>query len=369
MGDAEFDEVPPSMVETTVVPFLTNMYVRVSILFVFTGMLIFSAMGIEKIELGLSLKQLAEEGTQEYDFIATRDKYFGFYPSSMAARTNDFSQPAMQQAYLDAFDRVIAIEYNEQQGTNWIAEFLDWCSPDCETGALIPECGSSKGCSTNADGYFDAGQTEFETCVNEWYSTVTVTSQPRFYPLSNQAQGQDSVVFPIEYVRVNLYSQYLWETTDLVNLIDDMRAVLEDVNAQTGLDLFPSGTVFEYWEQYRNLWSFLIQNLLIALACTFAIGTLAILTASYHTRVTPMEPIDHVILIAKACQGSLVMTAVIASTMTWVLGSMGWLNISMSAIPALTIIACMGICIDLTALVTLFFCSGRGTHDERINNA
>ena len=45
------------------------------------------------------------------------------------------------------------------------------------------------------------------------------------------------------------------------------------------------------------------------------------------------------------------------------------MEISMSAIPALTVIACMGICIDLTALVTLFFCAGKGTHDERIANA
>ena len=63
------------------------------------------------------------------------------------------------------------------------------------------------------------------------------------------------------------------------------------------------------------------------------------------------------------------MTIAIASTMTWVLGFMGYMNITMSAIPALTVIACMGICIDLTALVTLFFCAGKGSHDERIANA
>ena len=37
--------------------------------------------------------------------------------------------------------------------------------------------------------------------------------------------------------------------------------------------------------------------------------------------------------------------------------------------PAVTVIACVGICVDLTALVTLFFCQATGTQEERISDA
>ena len=130
------------------------------------------AVGIGKIELGLSLNQLAEEGTQEYNFIAVRDAYFGFYPTNMVAYENDYSTPAQQAAYIDAFNRVLAIEYNTQQGPNWIQEFLDWTKSTCVTSSLISKCGSVLSCNANSDGYFDAGQDEFERCVNLWYVVV-----------------------------------------------------------------------------------------------------------------------------------------------------------------------------------------------------
>ena len=267
----------------------------------------------------------------------------------MAAYENDYSTPAVQAAYLEAFDRCLAIDYNARQGPNWIEEFLAWASPECVTGSLISKCGAELNCNTNSDGYFDAGQAEFERCVNDWYGEVTVTSQPRFYPLTNNAEGFDSIQFPITFVRASMYSEKLWTTMDFVHLIDDMRAVLGDIESEYGLRLFPQGTVFEYWEQYRyvlsskpfnphsqipihtlqspsthfnphrNLWNFLIQNLLIALSCTFVIGTIAIFIAMTNSGGSD----SYLMSLLKSMQGSFVMTIAIASTMTWVLGFMG----------------------------------------------
>ena len=75
------------------------------------------------------------------------------------------------------------------------------------------------------------------------------------------------------------------------------------------------------------------------------------------------------VIALKAMQGSAIMTLAIASTIFSLLGFMGLAGIQLSAIPALTVIACMGICVDLTALVTLFFCSSPGTRDQRITAA
>lgn len=175
------------------------------------------------------------------------------------------------------------------------------------------------------------------------------------------------MISPITYCEVPLYSQDLWTTEDYVELIDESRDLVDSMKSETGLDIFPSGRGWEYWEQYRNLWGHLMKNLCFAVACTFLIGTIAIYLATSSAAIASDTVMA--VRVLKAMQGSAVMCVSIISTMTGVLGFMGLADIQMSAIPALTVIACMGICVDLTALVTLFFCAGVGSHDLRIRNA
>jgi len=206
-------------------------------------------------------------------------------------------------------------------------------------------------------------------CLNAWNGATTVTSSPRFFPLSNEARGSDEILAPIEYCEIPFYSQELWETDDYVKLIDDMRDIFDDVKTSTGLQLFPTGYLFQYWEQYRNLWKHLVTNLAVAISCTFVIGAVAIFVATSASVVSKLTTGQMFERLGKALHGSLVMTLSITSTMVMLLGFMGFAKIQMSAIPALTVIACIGICVDLQALVTLFFCQGTGSRDARIKYA
>lgn len=161
------------------------------------------------------------------------------------------------------------------------------------------------------------------------------------------------------FVEFPLYSQKMWKTDDFVDMIDATRKVIDD----STLNLFPLGISFTFWEQYRNLKSLLIQNVGVAVVCTFTIGSVSI----YIATINKNAPVHEKLL--KSAHGSIIMCIAMVSTMLSLMGFMGLADIWLSAIPALTVIAAMGICVDLTALLTLFFCVSSGTRDERIKKA
>ena len=141
----------------------------------------------------------------------------------------------------------------------------------------------------------------------------------------------------IRLVRFPLYSQKLWTTDDFVKMIDETRDVVES----SSLDLFPTGVAFTFWEQYRNLENLLLQNLGVAVVCTFVIGTLSIYIATYSKEASVFSKI------LKSAHGSILMCIAMISTMITLLGFMGLADIWLSAIPALTVIAAMGICVGM----------------------
>ena len=367
-------EEDKDFVRDSIVPFLCKPVIRVAIIFIFAGALVASVLGLNTIKQGLNLKQVTEKGTQVYDFIDTRYAYFAFYPASIVAKNVDFSDPSTQRAYLDGMEKILEGQYSSYRVDTWLLQFLNWCDPTvCDVtvdqNPLVTKCGSSFHCTTNSEGLFDGTTEDFMKCLNHWNKQTTVTSSPNFYPLSNNGMGNDDILDPIEYCEYPFYTQDLWETEDYVNMIDNIRSTIDEIKKDTGMELYPSGYQFEYWEQYRNLYSNLRFSLCVAIACTFAIGTLSIFIATTGTRACSISSSQLIGQIFQSMHGSLIMTISIISTMIMLLGFMGFAEIQMSAIPAVTVIACIGICVDLTALVTLFFCQATGTQDERVADA
>lgn len=361
------------VVKNYVVPFLASNTARVGIFISFFCLWGFSAYGISQMGMGLDPKYLAEKGTQAYYFYDVRGAYFGFFPSEISAYENDWHDPAIQKAYLETYDKVLAVTNNFKGSEMWLDNFLEWASDDCVVGPpLVQKCGRETfpPCAVNSDGFFDAGKEEFYTCLNHWNVETLVTSSPGFYELSNGGKGNDKIVAPTQYCQITFFSENMFseDTDNFVNMIDAVRDIMETAKDEDSIDLFPSGDIFSFWEQYRNLYRHLINNLAIATMCTFAIGTIAIMVATVKNCST-LGWSTLGLYFLKAMQGSAIMTFAIASTIYTLLGFMGLAGIRMSAIPALTVIACMGICVDLTALITLFFCQNTGNRDERIKDA
>lgn len=361
-------------VRDTVVPFLSKTAVRVTIVLIFAGALVAAVLGMKEIKQGLNLKQITKKGTQVYDFLEVRYEYFAFYPAYMSSRETDFSVLENQRSYLSAVDRILQGRYSEFRVDSWLKQFLDWCNPNVcdltiDQNPLFSQCGSDYNCQVNSEGLLEGTNAEFMRCLNAWNGAGTITSVPNFYPKSNEGRGGDTIGTPLEYCEFPFYTQGLWTTEDYVDMINDIRDIITDVNEETGLDLYPTGYSFQYWEQYRNLYGHLTFSLCVAILCAFCIGVLAIFIATTGTKACSISAGELFGQIIRAVHGSLIMTIAIVSTMIMLLGFMGYAEIQMSAIPAVTVIACVGICVDLTALVTLFFCQATGTQEERISDA
>ena len=153
--------------------------------------------------MGLSIKEICKEGTQERDFLSVRDDYFAFYSTSIAAYADvEWHDPTVQEEYLRVEQAVYDVSYNLERVESWLRKFLEWCDPTtCTEGATVDRCGSYFQCTVNSEGLFDAGADAFFVCLNQWYTFTTVTSSPTFYPINDELiPGRDVVTYPIEYV-------------------------------------------------------------------------------------------------------------------------------------------------------------------------
>ena len=137
---------------------------------------------------------------------------------------------------------------------------------------------------------------------------------------------------PILYTEHLFFAEGLSKTIDFENLINDIRGILESYE-DDGIDSYPNGAPFLFWEQYINL----RQN--VGLACG-----LILVACFVATSIFLMDLWSAVLLVF--------MLALIA---TEVFGVTGFLGIKFSSIPAIMIIACVGVAVEFTAPLTFYF--------------
>ena len=137
---------------------------------------------------------------------------------------------------------------------------------------------------------------------------------------------------PILYAEQLFFAEGLSETSDFENLINDVRGILESYEDE-GIDSYPYGAPFLFWEQYINL----RRN--VGLACGLILVACFVATTFFL-----MDLWSAVLLVF--------MLALIA---TEVFGVTGFLQIKFSSIPAIMIIACVGVAVEFTAPLTFYF--------------
>ena len=149
-----------------------------------------------------------------------------------------------------------------------------------------------------------------------------------------------------EYAQMTFYVDGLRETEDYVELITKSRAIIEKY-ARVGVDAYPRGVPFIYWEQYFGL----RERVLMAIGLILLVSFLA-------TSFFLMDP----------WSGLLLVVMLIFTTIE-VFGFMGWINIKFSAIPAVTLIVSVGIAVEATAPLSFYFLKACGTHNARMHQA
>lgn len=135
---------------------------------------------------------------------------------------------------------------------------------------------------------------------------------------------------PLVYTQLPFYLHGLVDTPEIRTLIETIRELCRKFEAR-GLPNYPTGIPFIFWEQYINLRPFLALIVLCALAAAFIfVGVLLL-----------------------SCWAAVLIVFNAVATLIQLLGIMIFLDINLSAIPAVIMVLSVGLSVCFTVHISL----------------
>ncbi|XP_067423864.1 protein patched homolog 2 [Emydura macquarii macquarii] len=374
-------------------PLLLQTQTKGIVVLLFLALLGLSLYGTTLVHDGLYLTDIVPRGTREHAFLAARLKYFSSY-HVFVATTGGFPYPSSQEALyslhraLGALPHVVR-DQRRQLPRMWLHYFQDWLQGlqaafdrDWQAGRITRDSyrnGSEDGAlayklllqTGSKKEPLDYSQLTtrrlvdengiippdtFYICLTVWVSSDPLgvaASQASFYPPPPEwlhdkydATGENlriPAAQPLEFAQFPFYLSGLRQTSDFVEAIESVRAVCEAAARERGVASYPSGYPFLFWEQYLGLRHCILLAVGIALACTFLVCA-ALLLSPWTASI---------------------IVAVLAMTTLELFGVMGLLGIELSVIPAVILVASVGIGVEFTVHVALGFLTAMGSRTLR----
>ncbi|XP_065265305.1 protein patched homolog 2 [Emys orbicularis] len=374
-------------------PLLLQTQTKGIVVLLFLALLGLSLYGSTLVHDGLYLTDIVPRGTKEHAFIATQSKYFSFYHVFIATK-GGFHYPSSQEALyglhraLGALQHVVR-DHARQPPKMWLHYFQDWLrglqaafDKEWQAGRITRDSyrnGSEDGAlayklliqTGDKKEPFNYNQLTtrrlvdengiippetFYICLTVWVSNDPLgvaASHANFYPPPPEwihdkydATGENlriPAAQPLEFAQFPFYLSGLRQTADFVEAIESVRAVCEEAARERGVASYPSGYPFLFWEQYIGLRHWFLLAVSIVLACTFLVCA--------------------VLLLNPWTAGIIV--AVLAMMTVELFGMMGLMGIKLSAIPAVILIASVGIGVEFTVHVALGFLTAMGSRTLR----
>ncbi|UYV80467.1 PTCH1 [Cordylochernes scorpioides] len=372
-------------------PFLQKPSVKVFGVITFILVLLISIWGLLKVEDGLDLTDIVPRNTKEYQFLNAQKQYFGFY-NMFAVTQGNFEYPtnqALLHEYHASFTRIGKIIKNDDGGVPnfWLAMFRNWL---LDLQAAFDKDWAN-GCITQERWYqnaSDEGIFAFKLLVQTGRvdnpidkSLVThgrlvdksgIINPKAFYNYLTAWVSNDALAFsasqaslqpeprrwihipqdvelkipksqPLVYTQLPFYLHELRTTADIVETIQEIRALCERFEAK-GLPNFPAGIPFTYWEQYISLRLHLAGSLFCIYFIVFVVVGLVLF--NFH--------------------GALIMVVVLGAMTVQLLGVLGFLGVKLSAVLAVMLIAGVGVGVEFGVPILLGFLTGVGGKDRRM---
>ena len=354
------DRGAQSWIASTYAPMLCENKIKIMVLLASAGIFAAGAYGITQVENGLDIPDAVPKNHYVYGFSVKRFEYFNLYDATIVTGRNvDYASLEIQKLMADLKEELFDLKWTVRVGTgvtSWmhslgeaIAENIpgdcnsniqEWCDV-CHNSTLLE------------GGFVDPEL--FWGCLVLWRANYTTTFVSDAYfsdsdLLSFIPQGRtldgvkssgytvwpsvpdsanemiDHKVGEIGFGVLTFRVQGMNTTDEYIQMISDVRAVLEKYNGM-GLNTYPTGDVFTYWQQYvgleSNFWS------------TFGYCVLAVFLASLPLLVDPVV--------------SFVVTATSTVIVIEIYGFMSYLDIKFSAIPAVSLIMALGLSVEFTA--------------------
>ena len=143
-----------------------------------------------------------------------------------------------------------------------------------------------------------------------------------------------------------------------VDLIDSVRKKLNAVEKTTGMQVFPSGSLFKFYSQFRWLEDALAKLLGTALACVYAIVALLFFAVQPPGMTLPARA-------AAAFYSALLLAAVVALILVTLLAIMGLGGLILNCFTVVTLVLAVGISVEFTAHFLHHYLLQRGSRTER----
>ncbi|XP_058065596.1 protein patched [Anopheles bellator] len=375
-------------------PFIARGWVKVVSMLVLSGVIGVSLFASMNLPDGLELTDLVPQNTNEHRFLSVQGKLFGFY-SMFAVTQGDFEYPNNQKLlheYHEAYVRVSHVIKNDNGGLPdfWLSLFRDWLANlqkafdrDYRDGCITQERWYSNASNEAILAYKLLVQTgHVDNPIDKSLVTQVrlvdsegVINPPAFYNYLSAWAWNDGLAYgasqgnlrpeprewmhvpsdyelkipksaPLTYTQLPFYLHGLSDTADIKTMISQIRELCSKFEAR-GLPNYPSGIPFMFWEQYMNLRPCLLKAVGCALLAAFCLVALLLLSA----------------------WGSLLIVLSIVAMLIQLLGVMMLLGIKLSAIPAVILIASVGLGVNYSVHLSLAFITSIGNRDRRVRLA
>lgn len=285
-------------------------YAVLIVFFILTGL---------KLEYDLNLAVFLPKNTQEYNFLESQNKYFGFYNFYLV--TTELEYPLNQQLlyeYHSSLTKVPNVLKDSNGGLNmndfWLANFRDFLTDlqDEFDANLAANCLNTEKWFANAtekavlaykllsqtgivEFPVDKGQILKKKLVNNgiidprafynylsvWssndqlsYSSSKSNLNPKPFPYYNSKTEVDLKIpksQPLTYTQMPFYLKNLRTTTKIVDTLREIRRISDDYNKK-GLKNYPLGLIFAYFDQFLTLDYILMVQLVLIAVVLISIG-------------------------------------------------------------------------------------------------
>ncbi|NP_001310737.1 protein patched-like [Parasteatoda tepidariorum] len=375
-------------------PFLLQPLVKFLIVVFGIGLICAGMWGIMQVKDGLDLTDIVPRNTNEYQFLNQRAKYFGFF-NMFVVTQGSFEYPTNQQLlydYHEAFTRVGKIIKNDNGGLPefWLTMFRDWLiglqkafDEEWKKGCITQENWCSNATDDSIMAYKLLVQTgridnpvdkslvksmrlvdssgiinpkAFYNYLSAWVSNDALAysaSQANFVPEPRRWTHDPQDVElkmpksqPLVYAQMPFFLSGLGTTEEITETIRDVRTICEKFEDK-GLPNFPTGLPFVHWEQYLSLRYYLG----LAMLCIFLAIFFVIAVALFNLWAAAFVVIFIAVIIVE------------------LFGFMGLTGIKLSAVPAVILIAAVGLGVEFTVHLIMSFITSIGNREERMGMA
>ena len=175
-------------------------------------------------------------------------------------------------------------------------------------------------------------------------------------------QGARELIYPMPITMMQMFANRLDSTEKYVELIKWSRETIEKYEKNTGFPSFPTGIPIIFWEQYVTLWDTVSQIVIIMSVVVYAIMAFTFLF------IQP-KGVNFLMKIVTALWTSFILIFCILMITFSLVCLMGFTDIWLNGIPAVTLIVSVGVAVEFTAHLCFAYLQATGSAADRTKHA